>query len=101
MRDLKMNCRTTRDMKIIGIIVGDPEFVLKFLIPLARLFLFLVLVLPNGDGFVAPAPMGPLSFCIIDLFKFMGWDTAFEDSEVLTVYSVKFVVLPPPHPQSA
>jgi hypothetical protein len=27
--------------------------------------------------------------------------TAFEDSEVSTVYSIKFAMLPPPHPQSA
>jgi hypothetical protein len=26
----------------------------------------------NSDRFVAAAPMGPLSFPIIDLFKFMG-----------------------------
>ena len=32
------------------------------------LFLSLVLVLRNGDGFVAAALVGPLSFRVIDLF---------------------------------
>ena len=59
-------------------------------------FFPLVLELPNGDGFVAASPMGLYGFHFIDSFKFIGLHsiTAFEDSEVLTVYSVNTTTVP-------
>ena len=39
-------------------------------------------MLPIGNGFVAPTPMGPLSFCVIDLFKFMCFKLGLQLSKI-------------------